>query len=203
MHCCLVLPPSLHNLACSQGLLTQDVRHLTSKPLYSCILNAQGRFLHDMFLHPADQCVHADVHRAGLPDIIRLLKRCVDALHAMAHHTVVMYCRYRLHSKVDIEDVSDVMAVCVAYGGNTVAASKWLQDPRLAVLGQRAVVDSTQAPDGSADGFRLWRVQHGVAEGDEEIPTGMCTFFPYTPRILIDVHVLHFGQVMQSASSTT
>ena len=38
----------------TQGLLTNDVAALATpeaKPLYACILNAQGRVLHDMFLY--------------------------------------------------------------------------------------------------------------------------------------------------------
>ncbi len=71
--------PTTHHQP-SQGLLTEDVRHLTSaqrQPLYSCILNAQGRFLHDIFLHPTQDAhtVLADVDQQGLPDVLRLLKR--------------------------------------------------------------------------------------------------------------------------------
>ena len=37
-----------------QGLVTNDVAPLEdqhARPMYACILNAQGRFLHDLFLH--------------------------------------------------------------------------------------------------------------------------------------------------------
>ena len=163
-------PPHPRSHLGLQGLLTQDVRHLTSKPLYSCILNAQGRFLHDVFLHPASQGVYADVDRSGLADVLRLLKRYVGGGTCLTriHHP---HGRYRLHSKVDIEDASSEMAVCVAYGSAR-AVAEWPRDPRLAALGQRTVIPSVQAPDGGAVGFRAWRVLHGVAEGDEEIPTG-------------------------------
>ena len=37
-----------------QGLVTNDVAALEdqrARPMYACILNAQGRFLHDLFMH--------------------------------------------------------------------------------------------------------------------------------------------------------
>jgi folate-binding Fe-S cluster repair protein YgfZ len=37
-----------------QGLVTNDVAPLEdqhARPMYACILNAQGRFLHDLFMH--------------------------------------------------------------------------------------------------------------------------------------------------------
>ena len=40
-------------ISSSQGLVTNDVAHLDqpkADPLYACILNAQGRYLHDLFL---------------------------------------------------------------------------------------------------------------------------------------------------------
>ena len=44
-----------------QGLLTNDVKPLSQRatqPTYATLLNAQGRFLFDMFLHRADGAAH-------------------------------------------------------------------------------------------------------------------------------------------------
>lgn len=44
----------LELVTCLQGLVTNDVAALEdpqARPMYACILNAQGRFLHDLFLH--------------------------------------------------------------------------------------------------------------------------------------------------------
>lgn len=51
-------------------------------------------------------------------------------------------------------------------------------DPRLSVLGQRAVLagppqSSESAPSIYSRQYRHWRIEHGVAEGNEEIPAGV------------------------------
>jgi folate-binding Fe-S cluster repair protein YgfZ len=114
--------------------------------------------------------VLADVDRRGAADLLRLLRR------------------YRLRQKVDIEDASQQYRVWAQYGGtadalHAAAAAPppgWAPDPRLPHLGLRAVLPAAAA---SADGgggaalaswqdHRRWRLLHGVAEGDDEIPTG-------------------------------
>eukprot|EP00887_Chlorella_sp_A99_P005774 scaffold1.g5774.t1 len=166
-----------------QGLVTNDVAALEragAQPLYAAILNAQGRHLHDMLIHrvPGEQrAALLDVDAQGKDDLLRLLKR------------------YRLRLKIAIDDLSDSHSVWVRFGGSGEAAGRsggaagggggaasssgeggWPTDPRLPALGLRAVVPNEQAPSSSGGGgwqdFRRWRVLHGVAEGDSEIPTG-------------------------------
>ena len=51
----------------AQGLLTNDVAALEisgAKPLYACILNAQGRVLHDMFLYRQAGVLQRWIHTA-------------------------------------------------------------------------------------------------------------------------------------------
>ena len=55
-HSCRLLPTStvLPGAPGLQGLLTNDVEALAAPgahPVYACVLNSQGRFLHDLFLH--------------------------------------------------------------------------------------------------------------------------------------------------------
>lgn len=55
---------------------------------------------------------------------------------------------------------------------------RWRCDPRLPSLGYRAIVPANEKPsldtagDESALGhaYRRWRIAHGLAEGDSEIP---------------------------------
>lgn len=67
-----------------QGLVTNDLSALETSQkgcVYACLLNAQGRHLHDMFVHrvSGDQpAVLLDVDASGLPDLVKLLRRLVD-----------------------------------------------------------------------------------------------------------------------------
>ena len=58
-------------------------------------------------------------------------------------------------------------------------AEDWPSDPRLEALGQRTLMgkdDKPRAPDGEVESapseHRRWRIEHGVAEGDTEMPSG-------------------------------
>lgn len=110
----------------------------------------------------------ADVDAAGMEDLLRLLKR------------------YRLRQKLDIQDVSQEYRVWARWGGAAGAAGDggaaaaplgWLPDPRLPQLGLRAVLPRGEEGEGAAgssgwEAHRRWRMLHGVAEGDSEIPSG-------------------------------
>ncbi|KAL4431114.1 hypothetical protein ABPG75_006370 [Micractinium tetrahymenae] len=155
-----------------QGLVTNDVSGLEAPGApaqYAAILNAQGRYLHDLFLHrtaAAEPTVLADVDAAGKEDLLRLLRR------------------YRLRQKLDIEDVSATHQVWARFAGTPDALRAppppgWAPDPRLWQLGLRAVLpvgdSSSSSGSGSSSDWRehrRWRMLFGVAEGDSEIPTG-------------------------------
>ncbi len=121
-------------------------------------------------------------------------------------HTSLPHYRYRLHSQVTIDDISTEYTVCTAFGHDIAATSNttttsdattttqnpwqsdktnpltWPSDPRLPILGRRAILPREGVPglhalqgvlEEYADGWRSWRVQHGVAEGDTEMPSGV------------------------------
>ena len=55
---------------------------------------------------------------------------------------------------------------------------EWVADPRLSELGQRAVLPGVApSPEGAqviyGRQYRSWRIEHGVAEGNE-MPAGVC-----------------------------
>lgn len=106
-----------------------------------------------------------DCDAAGREDLLRLLRR------------------YRLRQKVDIADVSSDYRVWACFGGGSDGASApaaagpgWAPDPRLPQLGLRAVLPAGEGGGESGGGdwraHRRWRIAHGVAEGDTEIPSG-------------------------------
>ncbi|KAG7557535.1 YgfZ/GcvT conserved site [Arabidopsis suecica] len=208
-----------------QGLLTNDVRRfgessgeknsavptpnmasVSTPPMYAALLTPQGRFLYDFFLYspskseeklnrtgsgPGSDSGHdgsvelfADVDVDVLDELLETLKK------------------YRLRSKVDIENVGEEFSCWQRYGRNlsgsssvgwgggvdragesTASANKygwqWYEDPRLECLGYRSIFPSDATPplveaDKETDesNYLLWRLEHGVAEGSAEIPKG-------------------------------
>ncbi|KAK9819786.1 hypothetical protein WJX72_002340 [[Myrmecia] bisecta] len=180
-----------------QGLVTNDVHGVSNSiapAVYTAILSPQGRYLHDMFLHsqPGDvPTALADVDQQAVPDLLRLLRR------------------YKLRAKVDIADVSSEYDVWVRFGDASTSgtaatgrpAASWPYDPRLAALGQRAILPSeqlsssdpaaasstlsmpsrsqTSLPRADVHAYRRWRIMHGIAEGDTEIPSGKAVPLEY------------------------
>jgi len=58
-------------------------------------------------------------------------------------------------------------------------SGEWQSDPRLAALGQRTVLPAQSKPtspsgEPETEGieYKAWRIEHGVAEGDTEMPSG-------------------------------
>ncbi|CAN6909706.1 unnamed protein product [Brassica oleracea] len=193
-----------------QGLLTNDVRRFGEKsstvptpnmpsvstpPMYAALLTPQGRFLYDFFLYrptrPDEKLdrtgsveLFADVDVSVLDELLETLKK------------------YRLRSKVDIENVAEEFSCWQRYGRNlsesysvgwgggvdragesTASGNKygwqWYEDPRLDCLGYRSIFPSDATPplveaDKKTDesNYLLWRLEHGVAEGSAEIPKG-------------------------------
>lgn len=148
-----------------QGLLTNDVLQIESGKhdyMYSAMLNPQGRFLYDMFLlsdrKGKEPAILMDVESQTVPELTRSLVK------------------YRLRAAVDISDVSDEYAVKVLFGNSiTQPSDLWQVDPRLPGLGLRSIVPREGHPAGDPDSVQKyvdWRIEHGVAEGCIEIPSG-------------------------------
>ncbi|KAG8374788.1 hypothetical protein BUALT_Bualt10G0032100 [Buddleja alternifolia] len=131
-----------------QGLLTNDVRSLgdpaepagensatpnmpavTTPPLYAAMLTPQGRFLYDFFLYrptrsdemldwtgsgpgsdPGDLEIYADVDGSVMDELLPTLER------------------YRLRSRVDIENVAEDFSCWQRFGGNLEAKSSPQQE---------------------------------------------------------------------------
>lgn len=167
--------------------------------MYSCILNAQGRYLHDLFLHPltslpateaaavqgkeGSPTVLLDTDSYGKNDLLRLLKR------------------YRLREKIELDDISDDWQVWTRFGeepetkssqhlsqNENLKVPSWPADPRLPSLGFRTLLptpsltNSTASPPEEVlhnvekivpwEMYRQYRISLGIAEGDREIPSG-------------------------------
>ncbi|CAH9107506.1 unnamed protein product [Cuscuta europaea] len=159
------------------NLVTTNLPFTTAPPLYAALLTPQGKFLYDMFLYrpprsdekldttgsssgpnPGELELYADVDRSMLDDLLEALKK------------------YKLRSKVDIENLSDDFSCWQRFGQNlTNMSSKepeadnvgwaagtdrssessargnsygwsWHRDPRLYCLGFRGIFPSNIVP---------------------------------------------------------
>ena len=133
-----------------QGLVTNDVvRAAAGQPVYSALLTAQGRFLHDFFIVPQTDALLLDCEAERRADLMRRLGM------------------YKLRAKVTIEDKTGSLAVVLLWGDGLEAGT--LQsgdvaaiyaDPRLPALGARAIV--------AADSAANWIAQHGLKTADDD-----------------------------------
>jgi len=131
-----------------QGLITNNINLVSeSRAVYAALLTPQGKLMFDFFILEGGGKLLLDCHREHLPALLKRLTM------------------YRLRAKVEIEDVSEVLAVAAIWGGDapTLPGATYA-DPRLAALGTRAFVPtsepiSTNASEGDYD---ILRLAHGV-----------------------------------------
>lgn len=164
-----------------QGLVTNDIEELQSDPsvarcMYSLLLNHKGRFMHDMFVYNVGDAETSgngslliDLHKPSLSSVVKVLKR------------------YKLRSRVEIEDVSEKYSVLYSSHDSgdvlsSVASSHpchTFKDPRHAALGYRCLLERSPTSlsqdkdlDESTRAHVGLRYALGIPEGDLEIPSG-------------------------------
>lgn len=99
-----------------QGLITNDINKLTpDAPLYACLLNAPGKFLHDFFVIDGGEFILLDCEGGD---------RAADLYKRLS-----MY-RLRADVQISVEEDNDVYAI---FGSET-----GLPDPRHADMGNRS-----------------------------------------------------------------
>lgn len=129
-----------------QGLITNDINKLTPKtPLYACLLNAQGKFLHDFFVIEGNDFILLDCEGGDrAKDLFKRLN---------------MY-RLRKNVQISIEENNDVYAVF----GNDAG----LPDPRHKDIGHR----SFEKPDLEERPFEEWdkrRIELTIPDGSRDL----------------------------------
>ena len=140
-----------------QGLVTNDVtKAAAGQAVYSALLTAQGRFLHDFFIIPEANALLIDCEAERRADLTRRLTM------------------YKLRAKVTIEDRTASLAVLLLWGDNALTRLSLppdpgairpeengpiFVDPRMPSLGARAIVPAERATN--------WIIERGFAMADE------------------------------------
>ncbi len=139
-------------IAFLQGLVSNDVTG--AHPVYSCLLTPQGKFLHDFFLIPDGESLLIDCEADRRDDLLRRLKT------------------YRLRSKVDIVDESDLYRAYAVFGSEPPPGIVY-DDPRSADLGRRVL---TNAPitgiEIPFDAYDRLRIALGAPDGSRDMEVG-------------------------------
>lgn len=151
-----------------QGLLTNDMQKASAtNTLYACLLTPQGKFLYDCFVCEHEGGFLLDVGRDSLDGMLQKLQR------------------YKLRSKVVLEDATPAYEVAALIGEN-VAKEVGLEekegatlrrqdnilymDPRTRALGARAIIAAGSKPLfalGSEEQYEALRIACGVPDSND------------------------------------
>jgi tRNA-modifying protein YgfZ len=145
-----------------QGLVTNDVAGLgAGEACFAGLLSPQGKILFDFFVIGTGEAILLDCPAAVAAD---LLKRLTF---------------YKLRAKVTLADVSDKWRVAAAWGEGAgdalkASASVAFQDPRLAALGFRGLIEAGEAARFGAEsaGYDAMRIAAAVPEGGRDYAYG-------------------------------
>ncbi|XP_057477815.1 putative transferase At4g12130, mitochondrial [Actinidia eriantha] len=159
-----------------QGLVTNDVRKfgetmgeststvptpnlpsVSPSPVYAAMLTPQGRFLYDFFIYgPARPDQKLDGSGSGpgpAPDDLELY---ADVDGSVLDEILATLKKYRLRSKVDIDNVAEDFSCWQRYGMKLAEESSSVEEPEAASIGWGGTVDQSgiSASRGNALGWQ-------------------------------------------------
>ena len=160
-----------------QGLITNDVEHLETKPddvafkaatVHAALLSPQGKILFDFFCVRTLDGFVLDVVREKSQDLVKRLSM------------------YKLRAKVEIKDVSDAYKLLALWGPDACSSGPTtgtvaFDDPRHKALGNRILADARFATDiaSATNGvnvpeseYHAHRIALGVPEGGKDYEFG-------------------------------
>ncbi|KAJ4954614.1 hypothetical protein NE237_011397 [Protea cynaroides] len=163
-----------------QGLLTNDVTRfsetlkektstlptpnlptVSASPLYAALLTPQGRFLYDLFLYRPPRSGDK-LNRTGSGpgfDSSEEFELFADVDAAVLDELLQCFKKYRVRSKVEIENVAENFCCWQRFGGAASDKSSSVKEPEAASVGWGAGVDQTgmSAAQGTNLGFKWFK----------------------------------------------
>lgn len=162
-----------------QGLLTNDVRRfgepsgertstlptpnmptVSVPPMYAALLTPQGRFLYDLFLYkPPRPDAKLDGTGSGPGPAADELEIFADVDATVLDELLATFKRYRLRSKVEIENMANDFTCWQRYGKNLSEKASSAEEPEAASVGWGAGVDRSamSASRGVSVGWQWFR----------------------------------------------
>ncbi|XP_065858013.1 putative transferase At4g12130, mitochondrial [Euphorbia lathyris] len=155
-----------------QGLLTNDVRrfgeppaertsslptpNLTTvsvPPMYAALLTPQGRFLYDLFLYRPGRASEKLDRTGSAPgsDSGGSVELLADVDASVLDELLQTFKRYRLRSKVEIENVAEDFSCWQRFGGNLAGKSRIAEEPDAANVGWGSGVDKSAQSSAHGD----------------------------------------------------
>lgn len=142
-----------------QGLVTNDVTRLDGRAVWSALLTAQGKYLHDFIVLAADDRLLLDVEAGRREDLLRRLRM------------------FRLRAKVDLTDLTGQLGVFARLdaagqerGTVTAVPGGWrIVDPRHAGLGHRFVLPADTAAPGDIAAWDQVRLTLGIPDSSRDL----------------------------------
>jgi hypothetical protein len=139
-----------------EGLITNSISNIQDNQLiYSCLLNAQGKFLFDFFIRAESDTLILECEGG---------ERAISLLQKLK--------LYKLRSKVTLE-MQDNVDVYAVWGGNNS-----YKDPRHTDMGYR----SYTKPNGEEKPFEAWdthRIKLGVPDGSRDLTVEKSTLLDF------------------------
>ena len=135
-----------------QGLVSNDVTQATpGRAVWSALLTPQGKWLADFLVLTDGDRLLLDGERAQVPMVIQRLSR------------------YRLRSAVQLRDVSEEIAVHVAWDGPPPEAAVAAPDPRLPDAGWRLLAAGPVETTATAEDWDRHRLALGLPDGTRDL----------------------------------
>lgn len=142
-----------------QGLVTNDVTNLEGKAVWSALLTAQGKYLHDFIILADGDRLLLDVEADRRDDLIRRLRM------------------FRLRAKVDLTDLAGQLGVFARLDGTqaergtvTRVDGGWqIVDPRQASLGHRFILPANTPASGEFADWDRARLTLGIPDGSRDL----------------------------------
>lgn len=132
-----------------QNLITNDLNKLTSSyPLYACLLTAQGKFLHDFFVHDTGEAY---------------LLECEGGIRAQDLCKRLSMYRLRADVKISVEDNTTV------YAGLNGRPDHGFADPRHDEMGWRSFEKPHDIDQAGFDEWDKHRIRLCVPEGSRDL----------------------------------
>ena len=135
-----------------QGLVSNDVSDAApGRAVWSALLTPQGRWLADFFIFTDGARLLLDCERAQIPLLLQRLGR------------------FRLRSKVALRDISDELAVHVAWGETPGDGPLVVPDPRLVEAGWRLLSARRLTASATEADYDRHRLALGLPDGSRDL----------------------------------